>query len=141
MTTDPRILGKTILETILKNKKNINLIEGLLWKHSDEEAEKYKKILYNTTGIILESGVQEAYDYVKEESFNPFSCESYSNIVKLSKEEDDFMQNPISVEEGVNVCHKCGSKKTISYSKQTRAADEGTTVFVICIQCNNKWKM
>ena len=47
-------------------------------------------------------------------------------------EYDQFLVKPFEVEEGVLECNKCGSKKTFSYSKQTRAGDEATTVFATC---------
>jgi hypothetical protein len=54
-------------------------------------------------------------------------------------EEDDFIENPFQVEEGVLECYKCGSKRTISYTKQTRSADEPASVIATCINCKNKW--
>lgn len=45
------------------------------------------------------------------------------------------------VEEGVNECYRCGSKKTISQTVQTRSGDEGATTFVACINCKHRWKM
>lgn len=60
---------------------------------------------------------------------------------QLQKEYDDFLLNPPEVEEGVIQCHRCGSKKTFSFSKQTRRADESATVFVRCAECNKSFKM
>ena len=41
--------------------------------------------------------------------------------------------------DGVFVC-RCGSKKTVYYSMQTRSADEPMTVFVSCLKCRKNWK-
>ena len=49
--------------------------------------------------------------------------------------------NHIQVEDGIFQCYKCDSKKTTSYSLQTRSADEPMTVFITCVECSNKWKM
>ena len=57
------------------------------------------------------------------------------------KEHDGFLIKPFEVDEGVLECGKCGSNKTISYTKQTRSGDESTSVFALCYNCNNKWKM
>lgn len=38
-------------------------------------------------------------------------------------------------------CKKCGSDNVFSESRQTRAADEATTIFYTCLNCGNKWKM
>ena len=37
-------------------------------------------------------------------------------------------------------CGRCKSTKTTSTQKQTRSADEPMTVFVLCLNCNNRWK-
>lgn len=37
-------------------------------------------------------------------------------------------------------CGRCGSTKTTSTQKQTRSADEPMTVFVLCLNCGNRWK-
>jgi DNA-directed RNA polymerase subunit M/transcription elongation factor TFIIS len=41
--------------------------------------------------------------------------------------------------DGVFTC-RCGSKKTVYYSMQTRSADEPMTVFVSCLKCRKNWK-
>lgn len=37
-------------------------------------------------------------------------------------------------------CGRCKSVKTTSTQKQTRSADEPMTVFVLCLNCGNRWK-
>jgi transcription elongation factor S-II len=37
-------------------------------------------------------------------------------------------------------CNRCKSIKTTSTQKQTRSADEPMTVFVLCLNCGNRWK-
>jgi len=37
-------------------------------------------------------------------------------------------------------CGRCKSHKTTSTQKQTRSADEPITVFVLCLDCSNRWK-
>ena len=70
-----------------------------------------------------------------------FSHDAFEEIRLCIKEQEDFLNNPIQVEDGVIDCKKCGSSKTFSYAKQTRASDEGTTVFVTCAQCRHQFRL
>tara|TARA_A100001015_G_scaffold221287_1_gene248996 strand:+ start:754 stop:1167 length:414 start_codon:yes stop_codon:yes gene_type:complete len=67
--------------------------------------------------------------------------EYFEGIKKKVEEHDLFLVKPFEVEEGVLECGKCGSNKTLSYTKQTRSGDESTTVFAVCYDCHNKWMM
>ena len=63
----------------------------------------------------------------------------YDSYAQYITEQDAFIERPVQVEEGIGEC-TCGSKKTLSYSKQTRSCDEGTTVFFTCVECGRKWR-
>ena len=69
------------------------------------------------------------------------NSDDFKDIQDKIKEEESFIITPFEIEEGVLECGKCGSKKTYSYTKQTRSGDESTTVFAVCCNCNNSWKM
>jgi DNA-directed RNA polymerase subunit M/transcription elongation factor TFIIS len=64
----------------------------------------------------------------------------FASVRELQIEQDEFITNPVEVEEGVLECNKCNSKKTFSFQCQTRSADEGSTTFAQCANCGNKWK-
>ena len=38
-------------------------------------------------------------------------------------------------------CRRCGSPEVSWEQKQTRSADEASTVFCTCTKCNNRWTM
>lgn len=63
----------------------------------------------------------------------------YDSFKQEVKERDDFLLNPFVVQEGIFECFKCGSKRTYSFSKQSRSSDEGTSVFVRCAKCGANW--
>lgn len=65
---------------------------------------------------------------------------AFDSISKELKEEEEFIENPFEVKEGIMDCIKCGSKKTFAYQKQVRSADEGFTLFVSCLKCNHSWR-
>lgn len=54
-------------------------------------------------------------------------------------EQDDFVEHPFQVEEGVVEC-RCGSKRTFSTQIQARSSDEGFTLLVRCVECNSQWR-
>ena len=54
--------------------------------------------------------------------------------------EVEMMRNQIEVEEGGYTCPKCKGNRTISTMSQTRSADEPMTTFIVCTDCQNKWK-
>ena len=53
----------------------------------------------------------------------------YINTKKSEQEHDGFFK-----------CRKCKSKKTTYTQAQTRSADEPMTTFVVCLNCENRWK-
>lgn len=65
----------------------------------------------------------------------------YTKMHEEVFERDDFILNPIKIEEGIFKCDKCQSTHTFNFSKQKRGGDEAITVFVRCAntQCNNAW--
>lgn len=56
-------------------------------------------------------------------------------------EQDNFIENPFQVEEGIVQCKKCKSKRVFSHSKMCKSADEPMSVIAICCNCNLKWKI
>jgi DNA-directed RNA polymerase subunit M/transcription elongation factor TFIIS len=43
--------------------------------------------------------------------------------------------------EAIVKCRRCGSSEVSWDEKQTRSADEGATVFCMCLTCKNRWVM
>ena len=44
------------------------------------------------------------------------------------------------IEEGIHTCARCKCRRVRVFSQVTRGGDEGTTIFMTCTQCNNRWK-
>ena len=134
-----RALGIKILNKVFKNQKNVTMFENLIFKMSNNSIETYNNLLlYVTNEINNKKSTKTTYSNIKKQKFGWNSDNFIENKNKI-EEHDHFIMNPFQIDEGVMECGKCGSRKTYSYTKQTRSGDEATTVFAICCNCNNKW--
>lgn len=58
---------------------------------------------------------------------------------EYEKLEFDTIECPFEVVEGIDICFKCKSQKIIKLEVQTRSADEAMSIFLVCVQCKNRW--
>lgn len=140
MNYDFRSEGKIILRQIIP--KNVEEYEEIIFefakkKHSDfcSELEScYKDCIYE----LICSDCKDYEDIVKGKFL--FNSKSFDDIRDKLEEQDKFTVCPFQVEEGIDECKKCGSKRTYSYQKQTRSADEPMTTFSQCTNCGKRWR-
>ena len=130
-------IGINILNTILTSDKNSRIFEKNIRNLSTSD-DNYKTILYQ---IMVElSGGKDKKNVLSNLKKLKMGWNHYT--FKTTKErldeQDEFIENPFEVEEGVIEC-KCGSSRVYSYSKQCRGSDEPMTTFAQCMQCKNKW--
>jgi DNA-directed RNA polymerase subunit M/transcription elongation factor TFIIS len=135
--------GKNALATVLKQEKNINIIEKYIHKIAEKSEEEYvtayKKIIYQTVGDIIKGdNIKLILDNIKNEMVG-WKHTVFKDISHRIQEHDDFIINPFEVEEGVTECRKCGSKRVFTYSKQVRSSDEPMTTFAKCVKCKSNW--
>jgi DNA-directed RNA polymerase subunit M/transcription elongation factor TFIIS len=128
------------LNSFLKKKSNRLKIATILWKMAKQDYNYANYLCFEIySDYLCTFKLSDVIENIKNKKLgwqNPI-FESYN---LKQKEYDDFLTKPPDVEEGVIECHKCGSKKTYSFSKQTRRADESATVFVRCSNCHNTFK-
>lgn len=141
---DMRLKGVKALGTVLKEEKNIFIIEKYVYKHvqtlpNDEQQTEYNYILFQVIGDIIKG--KKLLDIVKnvKKSMIGWNHEDFNNIKYLIEEQDEFIINPFEVEEGVTKCNKCGSERVFTYSKQVRSADEPMSTFAKCVKCKQQW--
>ena len=131
--------GKDALALVIKQEKNINIVEKAIYKIAGDAESSYKELVYD---IIMEisSGkkLPEALELLKSGKIG-FNHSSFDETRFRQREQDEFIVNPFEVEEGVLKCGKCGKSRTFSYTKQTRSADEPMTTFATCMSCKHKW--
>ncbi len=144
-----------ILSPFFKNSKNIALVEKYIYLYSRND-EEYREKMYQSIGILLKEQLDQHSKKSAIESVliflhshpSPSQTQQttdwehpiYAPYLKIENEQMDFNENPFEVEEGVMECGKCKSKRTISFTKQCRAADESTSVFSQCVECGNRWR-
>jgi DNA-directed RNA polymerase subunit M/transcription elongation factor TFIIS len=124
---------------LFKKKQNSErLVEFLKTHYSPEEVEY---LLYEiVVEYLYTDNLHQVMEQVQKKEIG-WNHPNFSQISQDLQEEDDFIQNPPVVEEGVMECSKCHSKRTFSFSKQTRRSDESATVFVRCSNCNYTYKI
>jgi len=139
--SDYREKGKQVLSTIIKLPKNIDVIEKNIYIVSEEIQNIYYNYIYQVVGMLqVDKSIKSLLTHIKEGKFeweNPV----FDNIRYDQQEQDEFLINPFEVQEGVLECGKCGSKKTYSYSKQIRRADESSSIMCYCSQCESRWRL
>jgi len=131
-----RTVGKNTLSSILEDD-DVILVEEAIWENSNELS--YKRNLYQIIGDVMNE--YDLDNLLKRIESNQMGWDHHSFIYERDQinDQDDFVEHPFEVEEGVIEC-RCGSKKVYSYSKQTRSADEPMTTYAECAECNSKWQ-
>ncbi len=126
------------LSTVIRQPQNVRVIHKALLKAHEENSDPYNMALSQVVGDILAGVHLKDILYGIKAGKSAWCHTSFDTSSIQLTEQDDFIENPFEVEEGVLEC-KCGSKRVFSYSKQTRGADEPMTTFAICVSCNAKW--
>jgi DNA-directed RNA polymerase subunit M/transcription elongation factor TFIIS len=146
--------GISALSTVLKQQQNIRIIEKHIYEMSckegkiNEDIEQiYKLNIFQTIGDIIKGQkLKELIENIKNGNLG-WSHPAFKHMQNMIDEQNDFIENPFAVEEGVLECKArdkngivCGSKRVFSYQRQVRSADEPMTTFASCCQCGTKWQ-
>lgn len=132
---------KKILGNYLKVKSNITIFENCIHTRSNNNLNLYNKLLYSIIyDILSQKKLKSIIDNLSNNKFG-WNNNCFDEIKTSIKEQDNFLENPPEIDEGVFECSKCHGKRTFSFEKQTRSGDEAGTVFVQCYDCGKKWTM
>jgi DNA-directed RNA polymerase subunit M/transcription elongation factor TFIIS len=126
-----------ILSKYLAVKKNISIFIKVL-DRIDEGDEKNQIIYELCVDLKNKKSIKSCYLKLVNNEYM-YGSPAFETVTLIQREQDDFITTPAEVEEGVLECH-CGSKKTISFTLQTRSGDEATSVWARCVECGKKWQ-
>ena len=120
------------------------------------EDSESRYFLHDTIYLIKNYSFESIYDFLTQEETQDLLHDSFYDINKKRKAlimnnlqdeektlnfEFSMFSHPPKISEGVVACRRCGSKKTLSSTKQTRSGDEPITVTVVCQDCGARWQM
>ena len=132
-----RSQGRAVLATVLNNQKNITIIEKTVYEKTSKMSEaenSYKEVIYQVLSDISQHvSIKQIYRNIKNGNIK-WKHKCFDEMARRISEQNEFIENPFEVEEGVHTCRKCGSKRVFSYNRQVRGGDEGTGVFCECAE-------
>lgn len=133
-------LAEVILSCFIKKPSNRQQMTRALWSHAKKDETVAPYLMYEVfSEFMTVARVEAVFDHLKNRSLG-WDHPVFRKYQEQQEEYDRFLVEPPEVEEGVIQC-RCGSRKTFSFSKQTRRADESATVFVRCAECNHSFRM
>lgn len=149
-----RETGIKILKGVGITDTNAKIIDKKLYNDcfqecSDKEIDTiYSEKLYQIVGDCLQKINGKEIIKNIDQSLLGWKHPNFKENADRIAEQNDFIQNPFEVEEGVFQCKAvdpvtgkvCGSKRVFSYTKQDRSSDEGTSVYAQCVACKTKWR-
>lgn len=142
-------IGHEQLEEIFEQPESRQKIIEYLWKITLQQAKNFD-VSQKTFFFYLLYEFMTDWDYcrcvpslIQQWKGKNFFWD-HPNLTDLNydiQEQDNFILAPPEIEEGVLECQRCHSRKTFSFSKQTRRSDESATVFVRCSQCQHSFRL
>ncbi len=127
---------KEELRKYLNVEKNVGIFSRAIDKIQSDLRDQ---ILYELCcDLYAKNTIKSCYTKLLEGKYG-YGDIIFEEVETLQREQDEFVTMPAEVEEGVLEC-KCGSKKTISFTLQTRSGDEATSVWARCVSCGSKWQ-
>lgn len=131
----------TALASFIKKKTNQHAVARALWKCANRDVTQAKYLMFEIyADYCANPKLKDIFSRLQHNQVG-WNHPELAPIIHRFAEVDTFLTDPPQVDEGVIQCNKCGSKRTFSFSKQTRRADESATVFVRCAQCHATFRL
>lgn len=141
--TDKRSIGKEALTTVTSSVTNI---ENIIWKQTGDDEIAYNDLIYQAVGDIIEQKSSKLITSGIRNGKTGWEHPCFDEPRLQLDEQDNFIEHPFEVAEGVLTCTRqlkdgtiCNSKRVFYYQIQTRSSDEPMTTFATCCSCGNNW--
>ena len=138
-----------LLSNYIKDDKTVKDIENDIYSETgDNKVILYKEYIYQIIGDILKNkNISDIQSNIKQNKIG-WSHDSFNQLRIRMEEQDNFIENPFEVAEGVQQCKTinkntgkiCNSRRVMYYQIQERGADEPMTTYNECCACGAKWK-
>lgn len=125
----------------IRSEKHHDVLARTLWAFAEENPAMARYLLYE---FVMDYRFHPHISTVIDQLIRKDILWNHPNLSFIRQqfqEQDDFIETPPVIDEGVIECIRCKSKRTFSFSKQTRRGDESTTVFVRCSECSKTFRI
>lgn len=111
-------------------------IEAEIFKNHGHSQSEYDWMVFESLASNGENGENVEYSSLG------LGHNAYDEIRHDLEEQDDFITNPLEIQEGVLECPKCHGRRTISFVRQERSGDEALVVRAVCVKdgCGHAWR-
>lgn len=130
------------LETVFSIETNRKIMNKHITALAKEMNLDPMDLLYEVAYLLREEKMKlkDIVELVKSGKIHK-NHKNFNNIIQRIEETDKYLDKPFETTEGAEKCRKCGSQRTISYTRLCRSADEGFSVFVFCVDCKHRYVM
>jgi DNA-directed RNA polymerase subunit M/transcription elongation factor TFIIS len=131
------------LETVFSIETNRKIMNKHITALAKEMNLDPMDLLYEVAYLLREEKMKlkDIVELVKSGKIHK-NHKNFNKIIQRIEETDKYLDKPFETTEGAEKCRKCGSQRTISYTKQTRLGmDEGLSVIVFCVECKYRYIM
>jgi DNA-directed RNA polymerase subunit M/transcription elongation factor TFIIS len=109
----------------------------------DEYTTKCKKVIYNlpyVLPLVSLGTLPFPFHQMVRQSDIVLRPDKWKSHIQRSERNRQKKNVRVAASTDQFTCGKCGKKETTYYLRQTRGMDEPETVFITCVNCNNKWR-
>lgn len=142
------------LKKIKFKDESLLINPALLGPHEQLKATKKGRLLlskslgqaFEVMALVKELGFDKTYEFLTSKEFKDyadllFNFPTISNQKEKVKTEIALITSKLNAVESEFECRKCHSFNTLAIEKQTRSADEASTVKVKCLDCSHVYRL